>query len=687
MNFNLGKTISKKDVNFFIILSFFLIYLGFILSKGFVKNEEISDIIFLSLCVLLTETVYLLISNQKIHFNIRYKKDYLILITFLILLFLIWNSEVIYNYKNILIFFLTKILLVIPLVILINFNKVDEAINNKIDFYLQILILSILLTGLFYQTSYASLNFFLTIIILSTIVLLISLICSTFHKWIDFFLAVIIFILLSKIFLLSSEKDAFHYSWFIGPINSISENYKLLDNVSSQYGYLNVLIINKLSNLFKINSTYTLCSFIIILFFIYFKIFYNKIASTVKLPITLVTSFLCFLIFGNVGFSNLAGAMFIPSSSVFRFLPSLLTIIIFSEIINKKSKSIFLLFCFLVSFLVSLLWSFESAVFVLFSLSSFYVFKFIINLFNKERFNNIYSVKIKDFKIEVVLLFSLIIVFFLFYYTNTFSLFYEHALNTEGSLSKEIKNNKITLIFIYLLILCYLILRDSFENKSIFCFNVLWFSLFIAYSGYYLIRSVDNNIFNILPFILFIICSMKTNSIQIRNLKFNSIYTIIFFTIISSLFSLTLNKDKFYNNLTSKNLLNTPKFLNENYLPNEEILNSINKFPDIPLTLITGKTTHIKNLNLPQFGYGLPILPLEHFNILNDNTKQYLINDYFNINQKHLLLCINECKFYNSNKDSNTYSKIFLGNNIKYEKLIEVKTNKLSEVLYVLSTK
>ena len=109
MYFNLGKIINKKDVNFFIIFSFFLIFLGFVLSKGYIKNEEFSDIIFLVSSVVLIELAYLAISNQKIRFKLINKIDYFIFIIFLVFLFLVWNSEIIYNYKNIFIFFFNKV--------------------------------------------------------------------------------------------------------------------------------------------------------------------------------------------------------------------------------------------------------------------------------------------------------------------------------------------------------------------------------------------------------------------------------------------------------------------------------------------------------------------------------------------------------------------------------------------------
>ena len=685
MNFKLSKIIKYKDLNLFIVLYFFLIFLAFILSKGLIKNEELSDLIFITSCIILTELIYLSISNNKINYKLLCINDYLILLIFFLFIFIIWNSEIIYSYWKTLIFFISKLLLAIPLVILINYNERNGILNNKLDFYSQILILTIIFSGLFYQTNYSFLNLNIIIILISIIVLIFNLIFSKINKWLNILLALVTFIVLLKVFLLSSDKDAFHYSWFLGPINSLSAEYKLLNNVPSQYGYLNILFINKLSSLINVNSANTLIGFILILFFVFFKIFYSKLKSIINLPIIIISLFLSFLIFGNVGYSNLAGTLFIPSSSVFRFLPSLITILILSEILNNNKNKNILLFCFLFSFLISLLWSFESALFVIFSLASYYLAKLTILFFENNKLNKNLSFDFKKITIEIIIGISMISIFFLFIFQDNFELFYEHALKTKSSLSKEIVSNKVTLVFLFLLMLCYLVLRDSYQKKSFFNINFLWFGLFIAYSSYFLLRSVDSNLFNILPFLLFIICSMKVNSQDIKNLRIYSIYTVIFFVIVSSLFSAIYYKEKFVKNLISSNFFNTPQFHDESYLPSNEILNAIKKFPNLPLTLITGKNIHKKNLYLPKYGYGLPILPLEHFNILNIRTKERLMENYFSIYPKHLLLCVIDCKFYSSENDTDTYSKIFIGNKYKYKKIIETDTKNSIEVLYVLS--
>ena len=682
MNLMFDKPIEKKQLNLFIFISFFFIFITFVISKGFIKNEELSDKLFLFFCILSIELSYLIFSNKIVNFRIINLKDHLILFIFFALIFAIWNYETIFSYIDIFLFFVFHLFLIIPIITFINSRNIANFSYNS---FLLIGFLSLILSGLFYQINYSALNFFLIILVLSLLTLILNFISKKSYKWIDILLSILIFLILIKVFLISSPKDAFHYSWFLGPINSLDSDYSLLNEVASQYGYLNILIIHKLSQLTKIDSSYVLVIFIISLFTIFYFIFFHKIFRIIKVPITILTIFLSFLIFGNIGFYNFSGSMLIPSSSVFRFLPSLLTVIFFSNILdNKNPDNLKRLVPFYLSLFISLIWSFESAFFVIFSLGSFFFISFILNLNslfkNKSFFSSFYN-----FKFSLILGLILLFILFFLFKDKDISLFYEHALNTNASLSEEIINNKTTLFFIFLLLLCYLILRDSFIIKKIFVHNILWFALFLSFSAYFLLRSVDSNIFNILPFILFITCSMKTNSNQIEILRKTTLFVVIFFSITSSILSTIINKEIFYKKLLDTNTLILPTFLNKDYKPHPKILDSINNFKDLPLTIISGKTIHNKNVNLQSGGYGLPILPLEHFNILNFTKKQKLFDKFFIKNHKHLILCINKCNFYYSNIDNDIRNKIFLGKNVELKKVIESKTYNKNEVLYLLS--
>ena len=682
IKFKLDKAIEEKQINLFFVFSFFFIFLSFVISKGFIKDEEFSDKIFLISSVFFIEIIYLFISNKFINFNIKNFRDHIILFIFFLLIFLIWNSESILSYLDIFLFLTFHLCLVIPLIIFINSRFIYNLEEYKSEYFILIGILSFFISGFFYEINYSSTKESLILLFLSLPILTFNFFLKKWNKWIDILISFIVFLSLIKVFLLSSIKDSFHYSWVLGSVNSLNENHNLLDNVVSQYGYFNILIINKLTQFTNIESSSVLVGFIIFLFIIFYVIFLKKILKLVNLSFFIITIFLSFLIFGNIGYTDFAGSMFIPSSSVFRFLPSLLTILLFSKILKFNTNNLYNIIPFYFSFIISLLWSFESAFFVIFSLTSFFAAKFIFDLFKLKIEFKIFFLK---FKFSIILGIFLLITMYLFFKDKNIFLFYEHALNSKSSLSVEIANNKLTLSFMFLLLLGYLILRDSFVNKKIFYHNILWFALFVGYSAYFLVRSVDSNVLNILPFVLFIICSMKISSKKIEILRKTSLYVIIFSLILSSIFSSIKNKEKLVSTLFSSKLLNTPNFLHNNFLPQSEIINSIKKYQDLPLTLISGDTIHNPNINLPSLGYGLPILPLEQFNVLKVDTKQKLMDNFFEINKNHLILCLFECEFSYSNQDSNIYAKIFLGKNIKFKKIIEINNNNKKEVLYLLS--
>ena len=161
----------------------------------------------------------------------------------------------------------------------------------------------------------------------------------------------------------------------------------------------------------------------------------------------------------------------------------------------------------------------------------------------------------------------------------------------------------------------------------------------------------------------------------------------ILFTIISSLHSIVDNKNKFLSYLFNSNLIVNPEFLQSDYLPNIKINNTLLNYENIPVTLITGKTIHEPNDNLNYFGYGLPILPLEQFNVLKFERKQKLLDQYFKKFNKHLVLCTYNCQFYNDNKTKDYFNKIFIGKNVEILKILDLNQDNKTEVLYLLSKK
>ena len=688
MDLKFNRLIEKNKINLFLILSFFFIFLLYVLTNGFVKNEELSDKIFLTTTVIIFEILYLFFSNKIIDFKTINIKDYLSLYLFFAAIFVLWNYEIVLSHLHLVSFFIFHIFLAISALFFSNSKDINYYNKINIDNLLLFGIISIFLTGLFYQVDYSTTKNLVIISFLSLLILIFNISLKKCHFSINFVFSIIIILITIKVFLLSSSKDTFHYSWFLGPINSLQNDNFLLNSVASQYGYLNILLISQLSKLVNFDSANILVFVIVVFFITFYIIFLLKILSLIKLPITILIFFLSLLIFGKIGYNNLDGSMFIPSSSVFRFLPSLITAILFSNILDKKNnKTLTKLIIFYVSLFVSIAWSFESAFFTLFSLGSFFLINFILNFKSLNKKKPILFFRLKKLKFTYIFGALFLLILYLLFKDKDISLFYEHALNTNASLSEKIVNNKTTFLFLFLLLLSYFILRDSFTDKEKFIYNMLWFSLFVSFSTYFLVRSVDSNIFSILSFLLFIICSMKINSKSIKDLREVFLYSFIFFSIVTSIFSIIVNKEKFLDNLKDDNFIVTPIYLDKNYKPGFEIQNLIKKYKNIPLTLIAGKTIHSSNIDLPSKGYGLPILPLELFNILNLDRKQSLMEIFFSKDSKHLLLCYDECTFYYSNNESNIRNKIFLGTKINLEKLIELEIDGRKESLYLLQKK
>ena len=279
------KLLNIKYFVLFISISFYFIYLSFILSKGFIENDETSDKVFLILSVLSIEISYLLLSNNFINYSIKKISDKLFLVIFFCLIFIIWNKETVLSYIDVVYFFLFHFFLFFIVLRFIIFSKIYKLENIENYQITLVAILSIILSGIFYQIDYSEKNSYINIIILSIILLLLSLLLKNkLNKKFDLFLSIGLFLTLLKVFILSSTKDSFHYSWYLGPANSISADYNLLQNIPSQYGYLNIELVNIFSDILSIDSSasiiiliaWAMCPFccIVFLWLQYFFIFF-----------------------------------------------------------------------------------------------------------------------------------------------------------------------------------------------------------------------------------------------------------------------------------------------------------------------------------------------------------------------------------------------------------------------------
>ena len=293
----------------------------------------------------------------------------------------------------------------------------------------------------------------------------------------------------------------------------------------------------------------------------------------------------------------------------------------------------------------------------------------------------------KIFFIILSILFA--ICFYVLSLNKDLTLYYEYVFGFEGLKTLEILNSRISILFISFLLINFLVVRLSFNpNERLnFLYNFLWFALFISFSSYFVARSHPNNAFSLFPFFIFFLCILKISTKNLAKLREVFVKAFISFTIISSLSSIYFNKDIFFTNLLSSKFLETPIFNNGNYNPSELIQKELKLKKDIPVTLITGSSIHNVNNKLNKGGFGLPILPLEQFNILSTKRKESLMKKFFKRSNQHLILCLVNCDFYNEESEKKTWESIYLSKNINVTKILETNRNPTKEILYLLQSK
>ena len=72
------------------------------------------------------------------------------------------------------------------------------------------------------------------------------------------------------------------------------------------------------------------------------------------------------------------------------------------------------------------------------------------------------------------------------------------------------------------------------------------------------------------------------------------------------------------------------------------------------------------------------------FSLLSEERRNSLYDLYFIKNNQHLILCINDCKFYKKSDEGNIRNKIFIGDNYSYKKLYSIKLDYFEENLYLI---
>jgi len=269
----------------------------------------------------------------------------------------------------------------------------------------------------------------------------------------------------------------------------------------------------------------------------------------------------------------------------------------------------------------------------------------------------------------------------LVFYQKDIKFFYEYAINfLDSSASVSFNFDKFELLFFIITSISFFFWRTSLNvDIKILFKNTNLFLLILLYSTIFLSRSHPNNLFTLLPFLIFLICNYE---VEYKKLMKFFLFSIIYFSLVSTFFSITKNYSKFNLNLQSKNFFQIPIY-NEVFF-SDKFLEIFKKNPSIPVTIYTGKTIHIAKNNLKSSGFGLPILPLEQFNVLDYNRKIEIYNKIFNKENKQLIACVSKCHFYESEKDRKTWEDIFMPSNYKIIKITNDFYNSKEHTLYLV---
>tara|TARA_A100001234_G_scaffold208518_1_gene206640 strand:- start:994 stop:3558 length:2565 start_codon:yes stop_codon:yes gene_type:complete len=306
------------------------------------------------------------------------------------------------------------------------------------------------------------------------------------------------------------EEQGFHISFYVSPIIAQIESngYRLLFDQPSQYGFLNILLPSLLNfknglNSFHLFQSSMMIFTVIIGFFIVLK-------SNIK--INKIFLFVFFSILFFLSDPTLVGPNPYPSSSILRFFPVYLLIII-NEIcdidpLKKYSNLKVILLSFIFS--ISFLWSIEAFCYVVFP----FVVYVLLNVYNNFKNLEFKILFINIFKIFITFSIFIILILYIYKVTNNLSSINlnMHFLSVlaygEGYMTVSLTPFSPMLIVVIPIFL----LINKVSNIKDFKLN-FYILLMLGLLSYFFGRAVPNNILALWP-IYFLIFGIITSYID-----------------------------------------------------------------------------------------------------------------------------------------------------------------------------
>ena len=200
-----------------IILSLYLFSITFIyiLIDGFISNEELFDFIFLTIAFIFIEILFFIFFKKIFNWKVENKKNNFFLIIISVFFYLIWSQNILYSYVDLILYISFLLISSFAIKFLVTRYKFANYDYNEIIFFNLIFIFSIFLSSLLYEINFSNINKLLLYFPSFFLLILSVIFFKKIHKSIDIFFSIIFFLIFFKVFLISSEKDAFHYAWYL----------------------------------------------------------------------------------------------------------------------------------------------------------------------------------------------------------------------------------------------------------------------------------------------------------------------------------------------------------------------------------------------------------------------------------------------------------------------------------------
>jgi hypothetical protein len=299
---------------------------------------------------------------------------------------------------------------------------------------------------------------------------------------------------------LASYKDVHHWSYFLGPVYTVLDGGHLLWDVPSQYGFLNIFSVVTLSRVSGLNPEITMCHLLVLLEALGFCLTCYLFRFRLGLSTLVSASVAATFHFCLPGWIEMySGPAYIPSSSAFRFFPSIAALLSFAKVVHHPSRAWLIFSGVLIA--ISSLWSAESCLYAGAPILTFLFFDF----FRKPRLAFFVSPAIQVCVGAGVLAGGGIGLYALSLpHGIDLHAFYEYAeayATFSGTLPMEA--DLWTGLFVFLLSISYLTARLSFkEGGNHAAHGPMIFVYVVCIATYFVARSNYRNVHNIIPWAL-----------------------------------------------------------------------------------------------------------------------------------------------------------------------------------------